>query len=59
MVVTVRGVWHAGLERSNVTRLLRSGGEVLDLLENETGMHSCFGIQAQDRRLAPAAEASP
>src|SRR5437868_730639 len=25
MVVTVRGVWHAGLERSNVTRLLRSG----------------------------------
>src|SRR5205823_3773344 len=24
MVVTVRGVWHAGLERSNVTRLLRS-----------------------------------
>ena len=25
MVVTVRGVWHTGLERSNVTRLLRSG----------------------------------
>src|SRR5712672_1810732 len=25
MVVTVLGVWHAGLERSNVTRLLRSG----------------------------------
>ncbi len=25
MVVTVRGVWHAGLERSNVMRLLRSG----------------------------------
>src|SRR6266446_2820100 len=25
MVVTVRGVWHAGPERSNVTRLLRSG----------------------------------
>ena len=25
MVVTVRGVWHAGLERSNITRLLRPG----------------------------------
>src|SRR2546427_11945318 len=31
------------------------GGEVLDLLENETGMHSCLDRNPSSRRVAPAA----